>query len=135
MTPPPQACRVRTSVTGFSRFYGAGLQISEMSEQTLHDPADSPAVRESRARVLDVLRVTPRAVGVREIAEQTGLHSNTARFHLDTPVREGLAERSTEGTASPADPAPSTTPALPPQRIARQSRSAAPAGGRGPSPR
>jgi predicted ArsR family transcriptional regulator len=75
-----------------------------MSEQTLHDPAETPAVGESRAHVLDVLRATPEAVGVREIAEQTGLHSNTARFHLDTLVKEGLAERATEGHGRPGRP-------------------------------
>jgi predicted ArsR family transcriptional regulator len=75
-----------------------------MSEQTLHDPTDPPAVGESRAHVLDVLRATPEAVGVREMAEQTGLHSNTARFHLDTLVKEGLAERSTEGRGRPGRP-------------------------------
>ncbi|UXY31972.1 helix-turn-helix transcriptional regulator [Streptomyces sp. HUAS TT20] len=75
-----------------------------MSEQTLHDPTDPPTVGESRAHVLDVLRATPEAVGVREIAEQTGLHSNTARFHLDTLVKDGLAERSTEGRGRPGRP-------------------------------
>ncbi|WP_225849006.1 metalloregulator ArsR/SmtB family transcription factor [Streptomyces sp. HPF1205] len=88
-----------------------------MSEQPLHDPAGPPAVSESRARVLDVLRATPEAVGVREIAERTGLHSNTARFHLDTLVKEGLAERGTEGGGRPGRPravyraAPSPVPA------------------------
>ncbi|GLV75950.1 ArsR family transcriptional regulator [Streptomyces hygroscopicus subsp. hygroscopicus] len=82
----------------------------------MHDPA-SPPVGESRAHVLDVLRAAPEAVGVREIAEQTGLHANTARFHLDTLVRAGLAERSTEGRGRPGRPlavyraAPSRVPA------------------------
>jgi predicted ArsR family transcriptional regulator len=75
-----------------------------MSEQTLRDPTGPPAVGESRAHVLDVLRAAPGAVGVREIAEQTGLHANTARFHLDTLVKEGLAERSTEGGGRPGRP-------------------------------
>ncbi|WP_181801745.1 helix-turn-helix transcriptional regulator [Streptomyces shenzhenensis] len=75
-----------------------------MSEQTLPDPAGPPTVGESRAHVLDVLRATPEAVGVREIAERTGLHSNTARFHLDTLVKEGLAERGTEGGGRPGRP-------------------------------
>lgn len=75
-----------------------------MSEQTSHDPGGTPAVGESRARVLDVLRATPEAAGVREIAERTGLHSNTARFHLDTLVKEGLAERGTEGGGRPGRP-------------------------------
>ncbi|MEU0597871.1 helix-turn-helix domain-containing protein [Streptomyces sp. NPDC006393] len=88
-----------------------------MSEQTLHDPAGPSAVGESRAHVLDVLRATAEAVGVREVAEQTGLHPNTARFHLDTLVKEGLAERRTEGRGRPGRPrtvyhaAPSHVPA------------------------
>jgi predicted ArsR family transcriptional regulator len=75
-----------------------------MSERTLHDPGEPPAVGESRAHVLDVLRAAPEAVGVREVAEQTGLHPNTARFHLDTLVKEGLAERHTEGSGRPGRP-------------------------------
>ena len=70
-------------------------KMTEMSEQPLHDPAGPSAVGESRAHVLDVLRAASEAIGVREIAEQTGLHPNTARFHLDTLVGEGLAERRT----------------------------------------
>ncbi|WP_328558489.1 helix-turn-helix transcriptional regulator [Streptomyces coelicoflavus] len=75
-----------------------------MSERTLHDPTGPPAVGESRAHVLAVLRAAPDAVGVRETAEQTGLHSNTARFHLDTLVKEGFAERATEGSGRPGRP-------------------------------
>jgi predicted ArsR family transcriptional regulator len=75
-----------------------------MSEQTLRDPSGGPAFGASRARVLEVLRAAPTAVGVREISEQTGLHSNTARFHLDTLVKEGLAERRTEGAGRPGRP-------------------------------
>ncbi|MER6926503.1 helix-turn-helix domain-containing protein, partial [Streptomyces spiralis] len=88
-----------------------------MSEQTLRDPAGPSAVGESRAHVLDVLRATSEAVGVREVAEQTGLHPNTARFHLDTLVKEGLVERRTEGRGRPGRPrtvyhaAPSPVPA------------------------
>jgi len=78
--------------------------MTEMSEQPLHDPAGPSAVGESRAHVLDVLRAASEAIGVREIAEQTGLHPNTARFHLDTLVGEGLAERRTEGRGRPGRP-------------------------------
>ncbi|MFI8091003.1 helix-turn-helix transcriptional regulator [Streptomyces sp. NPDC086080] len=75
-----------------------------MSERTVHDAAPAPAVGESRGRVLDVLRAAPEGAGVREIAEQTGLHSNTARFHLDILVKEGLAERGTGGHGRPGRP-------------------------------
>ena len=72
-------------------------KIDPMSEVTVRNPAGSGAVGESRGYVLDVLRSASGSVGVREIAEQTALHPNTVRFHLDTLVAEGLAERSTEG--------------------------------------
>jgi predicted ArsR family transcriptional regulator len=79
--------------------------MGEMSEQTLRDPGGAPAVGESRAQVLDVLRgAADEGAGVREVAERTGLHSNTARFHLDSLVKEGLAERGTEGGGRPGRP-------------------------------
>lgn len=70
----------------------------------MRNPTGSGAVGESRGQVLDVLRSTSGTVGVREIAGRTGLHSNTVRFHLDTLVGEGLAERSTEGLGRPGRP-------------------------------
>src|SRR5690606_13027187 len=72
--------------------------------RTVYDAVDAPAVGESRGHVLDVLRAAPEGAGVREIAEQTGLHSNTARFHLDILVKEGLAERGTGGRGRPGRP-------------------------------
>ncbi|MFJ6070866.1 helix-turn-helix transcriptional regulator [Streptomyces sp. NPDC093065] len=77
-----------------------------MTESTLHDPAgpDAGATGESRGHVLDILRSASGTVGVREIAEQTGLHANTVRFHLDTLVGEGLAERSNEALGRPGRP-------------------------------
>ncbi|WP_405939960.1 helix-turn-helix domain-containing protein [Streptomyces sp. NBC_00726] len=77
-----------------------------MSESTLRDPTgpDTGAVGESRRHVLDVLRSAAGPVGVREIAEETGLHSNTVRFHLDTLVGEGLAERGNEALGRPGRP-------------------------------
>ncbi|WP_405900657.1 helix-turn-helix domain-containing protein [Streptomyces sp. NBC_00727] len=77
-----------------------------MSESMFRDPAGSGsgAVGESRGHVLGVLRSAPGPVGVREIAESTGLHSNTVRFHLDTLVGEGLAERDSEALGRPGRP-------------------------------
>ncbi|MFJ4498860.1 helix-turn-helix transcriptional regulator [Streptomyces sp. NPDC088864] len=78
-----------------------------MSESTFRDPAGggSPgAVGESRGHVLDVLRSAAGPVGVREIAERTGLHANTVRFHLDTLVGDGLAERESEALGRPGRP-------------------------------
>jgi len=74
-----------------------------MSEQLLTDPTPT-ALGESRGRVLDVLRAREGPVGVQDIAERVGLHSNTARFHLDGLVDAGLAERRTEGQGRPGRP-------------------------------
>ncbi|MBO0872457.1 MAG: helix-turn-helix domain-containing protein [Pseudonocardia sp.] len=75
-----------------------------MSEQALTDPVGRPSLGESRSRVLDTLRVAGRPVGVQEVAEQVGLHPNTARFHLDGLVDAGLAERRTEDRGQPGRP-------------------------------
>lgn len=74
-------------------------------DRTLADPgAAAAALGESRSRVLDLLRAAGRPLGVQEIAERTGLHSNTARFHLDGLVEAGLAERASEGGGQPGRP-------------------------------
>jgi predicted ArsR family transcriptional regulator len=76
-----------------------------MTERTVRDARNGPAAAgRSRAEVYDVLRAAPGAVGVREVAGQTGLHPNTARFHLDTLVKEGRAERGTEELGRPGRP-------------------------------
>jgi len=74
-----------------------------MSEQPLTDPSPT-ALGESRGRVLDVLRAMDGPAGVQDIAERVGLHSNTARFHLDGLVDAGLAERRPEGQGRPGRP-------------------------------
>ncbi|MCG3753534.1 metalloregulator ArsR/SmtB family transcription factor [Amycolatopsis sp. Poz14] len=75
-----------------------------MSEQTLTDPPASRALGESRARVLAALRSADAPVAVQDVAEQVGLHANTARFHLDGLVESGLAERRTEDRTRPGRP-------------------------------
>jgi predicted ArsR family transcriptional regulator len=64
----------------------------------------APVLGGSRSRVLDVLRGAGGPVGVQEIATQTGLHANTARFHLDALVDAGLVERNVEGRHQPGRP-------------------------------
>jgi predicted ArsR family transcriptional regulator len=59
---------------------------------------------ESRARVLDVLRSAGGPVGVQQVAEQTGLHPNTARFHFDALVDAGLVTREPQQRATPGRP-------------------------------
>ncbi|MBP2369544.1 helix-turn-helix transcriptional regulator [Pseudonocardia parietis] len=70
----------------------------------LIDPAPAPPVQDRRAEVLDRLRESAEPLGAAQVAEQTGLHVNTARFHLDILVREGLAERDAEQRRSPGRP-------------------------------
>lgn len=68
------------------------------------DPETRPVLGASRARVLEVLRAAGEAVGVQDVADQVGLHPNTARFHLDGLVDAGLAERHTEERSQPGRP-------------------------------
>jgi predicted ArsR family transcriptional regulator len=72
-----------------------------MDLQALLAPDTGTPLGESRARVLDLLRFAGRPLGVQEIAEQTGLHPNTARFHLDALVDAGLATRESQPRPSP----------------------------------
>ncbi len=73
------------------------------AEQLLASEDTSPLGR-SRADVLDMLRAADGPLGVREVAQQTGLHPNTARFHLEALVEAGLAERETEDRETPGRP-------------------------------
>lgn len=49
-----------------------------------------------RARVLDVLHEADVPLGVADVAARTGVHVNTARFHLDALVAEGTVVRALE---------------------------------------
>lgn len=51
------------------------------------------AQRPRRRAVLEVLRGASAPLGVAEVAERVGVHPNTARFHLDTLVADGVVER------------------------------------------
>ena len=75
-----------------------------MDVQALLAPDAGAPLGQSRARVLDLLRAAGSPAGVRDIADQAGLHPNTARFHLDALVDAGLAARA---------PKERTTPGLP----------------------
>jgi predicted ArsR family transcriptional regulator len=65
---------------------------------------DSSPLGRSRADVLDMLRTADGPLGVREVAQRTGLHVNTARFHLEALVEASLATRETEDRETPAPP-------------------------------
>lgn len=57
-----------------------------------------------RAEVLRTLRSTPDGSSIRELAELTGLHENTVRFHLTRLVQEGLVERRPRGAGGVGRP-------------------------------
>ncbi|MGH3266697.1 MAG: helix-turn-helix transcriptional regulator [Trebonia sp.] len=73
------------------------------TEQLLAAEDTSPLGR-TRADVLDMLRTADGPLGVREIAQRTGLHPNTARFHLEALAEAGLAARETEDRDTPGRP-------------------------------
>jgi predicted ArsR family transcriptional regulator len=67
-------------------------------------PEDTSPLGRSRAGVLDMLRATDGPLGVREVAQRTELHPNTARFHLEALVKAGLALRAAEDRETPGRP-------------------------------
>lgn len=70
----------------------------------LIDPPARASVDGRRAEVLARLRESEEPLSVAEIAAHTRLHVNTARFHLDALVRDGLVERAAEQRRSPGRP-------------------------------
>jgi predicted ArsR family transcriptional regulator len=75
-----------------------------MDVQALLAPDAGAPLGHSRAHVLDLLRAAGSPAGVRDIAEQAGLHPNTARFHLDALVDAGLAARAPKERTTPGRP-------------------------------
>jgi predicted ArsR family transcriptional regulator len=75
-----------------------------MDMQALLAPDASAPLGESRARVLDLLQAASGPLGVQDVADQTGLHPNTARFHLDALVEAGLATREPQPRETPGRP-------------------------------
>ena len=57
-----------------------------------------------RADVLGILRAEDGPLGIREVARRTGVHQNTARFHLEALVNAGLAARATDNRGTPGWP-------------------------------
>ena len=75
-----------------------------MDVQALLTPDAGAPLGQSRAHVLDLLRAEGSPAGVRDIADQAGLHPNTARFHLDALVDAGLAARAPKERTTPGRP-------------------------------
>jgi predicted ArsR family transcriptional regulator len=75
-----------------------------MSDRPLTDAGSTPALGESRAQVLALLRAANGPLGVQQVAARAKLHANTARFHLDGLVAAELAERRVEERRRPGRP-------------------------------
>ena len=75
-----------------------------MTTARLTDAASGDAIEGRRAEVLARLRDADRPLSVTEIADLTGIHVNTVRFHLDALVEGELAERSVEPRQRPGRP-------------------------------
>ena len=72
------------------------------------EPEPSPPVDRRagarRADILAVVRAAREGLGIRALAEATGLHENTVRFHLDRLVADGLLERRAGTSRGPGRP-------------------------------
>ena len=71
---------------------------------TLADPPSDGAAGTRRADVMSHLRESVAPLSVAQVAERTGLHVNTARFHLDRLVADGLVDRMVEDRDVPGRP-------------------------------
>lgn len=60
--------------------------------------------RPRRRRVVELLRQAGQPLGVTEVAERLGVHANTARFHLDALVADGVVDRSLADPSGPGRP-------------------------------
>jgi len=57
-----------------------------------------------RRQVLEAIHRSPVPLGASEIAGQTGIHPNTARFHLGALMADGVIERAVEEPSGPGRP-------------------------------
>lgn len=67
-------------------------------------PETAPRLGQRRRWVLDLLRAAGSPLGVQEVADRTGLHPNTARFHLEGLAKAGLATRDRRPRVTPGRP-------------------------------
>ena len=71
---------------------------------TLVDAPAPVAAGSRREQVLALLRSAGQSLSAADVAERTGLHLNTARFHLDGLVEDQLAQRTSEPRDVPGRP-------------------------------
>jgi predicted ArsR family transcriptional regulator len=71
---------------------------------TVGSTGPAPVLGARRSHVLGLLRRADEPKSAQEIATATGLHTNTARFHLDGLVAAGLATRGQDNAAGPGRP-------------------------------
>jgi predicted ArsR family transcriptional regulator len=64
----------------------------------------NPVPAGRRLQVLRLLREAQAPLGIAEIAQRLGVHTNTVRFHLETLVGNGQVERQTAGHTGPGRP-------------------------------
>jgi len=67
-------------------------------------PVVSPHAASGRTRVLELLRNAPDGLGVLELAQRSGLHANTVRFHLNRLVAAGQVGKEVDQQSSPGRP-------------------------------
>jgi predicted ArsR family transcriptional regulator len=78
--------------------------MQNVNEVSLTDLTAEVAVGARRAEVIAKLQAAQEPLTVAQMAKRTGLHVNTARFHLDGLVGDGLATRTVEERATPGRP-------------------------------
>jgi predicted ArsR family transcriptional regulator len=61
-------------------------------------------MHERRREVLDAVQHATEPVGIAEIAHLIGVHPNTARFHLEALVDDGIVERTQDAPSGPGRP-------------------------------
>lgn len=76
------------------------------SRVSAEEPGESAARRagERRADLLATITEAPRGLGIRALAEATGIHENTVRFHLGRLLDDGLVERQRGESPGPGRP-------------------------------
>ncbi|MCL2465685.1 MAG: helix-turn-helix domain-containing protein [Micrococcales bacterium] len=72
--------------------------------QTSYDVASRRAVGDRRTHIITLLRDADEPLSVADVAEQVGVHVNTARFHLESLVYASLARREIETRPGPGRP-------------------------------